>query len=77
LAEEVEKAGIPAITSRQRTGSFVAWQLVYAYAEWISPSFHLKVIRAYDAMATNAVAPTVDPRIPKSFSEALLLAAQT
>lgn len=50
LAAEIEIAGIPAITSKQGSGTFVAKQLVYAYAMWISAAFSLRVINAYDAL---------------------------
>jgi len=53
LITEIEKAGIPAFESIQNTGTYVVKELVYAYAMWISPSFSLKVIRAYDALVSG------------------------
>lgn len=35
-------------------GSYGAKELVYAYAMWISPKFHVKVIRVFDSIATGA-----------------------
>ena len=59
LVQEVCKGVIPPLDEKQvittihggnNRGTFVAKELVYSYAMWISAKFHLIVIRAYDAM---------------------------
>jgi hypothetical protein len=52
----LETTGIPVVSVEGRKGgTFVAKQLVYAYAMWVSPDFNLQVIDAYDALATGAL----------------------
>lgn len=57
LVAELGDTGIPVSVVRggPGQGTYVVKELVYAYAMWISPSFHLKVIRAYDALVTTGI----------------------
>lgn len=60
-------------------GTYVVKELVYAYAMWISPKFHLIVIRAYDALVTGQIKPqgaltTKQERVPLKDAVNMLVA---
>ncbi|AFI45233.1 phage antirepressor KilAC domain-containing protein, partial [Pasteurella multocida] len=55
-------------------GTYVCRELVFKYAAWINPEFEVKVYQVFNAY-TQGELQAVN-QIPKSFSEALLLAAE-
>ena len=47
---DISLAGIPAIRvgkGGNDPSTYVSWELIYAYAMWVSPEFHVKVIQTF------------------------------
>ncbi|WP_198945956.1 phage antirepressor KilAC domain-containing protein [Acetobacter sp. DsW_059] len=77
LISEIETATQVAVKTIEgrNGGTFACKELVYAYAMWISPAFHLQVIRAFDVLVTGKVhaAPAVDQLNDPAFLRGTLL----
>ena len=65
LIAETLKAGIPAIkaTAGRYGGTYVCEKLVYAYAMWVSPSYHLKVVKMLKEFNKNGM--VMKPEVAK------------
>ena len=74
---EIRYAPLQVLNDGSNNGTYAVKELVYAYAMWISPSFHLAVIRAFDGMVTGTIQAPAQLRLPQTFSEALRALADT
>lgn len=64
------KLPISTVKGGNASGTYACKELVYAYAMWINPKFHLAVIRAFDALVQEKAF-----SLPQTLPEALRLAA--
>lgn len=74
LVEEIQSgdshsAPVETINGGPERGTYVCRELVYVYASWVSPAFHLKVLRVFDAYAQGYLTPAAPVRALPSPTE--------
>ncbi|MFP2897837.1 KilA-N domain-containing protein [Corallococcus sp. 4LFB] len=76
LTQEIQygnphSAPVETINGGPQRGTYACRQLIYAYAMWVAPKFHLQVIDVFDAVATGHAPRPVVPALPGDYLEAL------
>jgi hypothetical protein len=74
LIEEIERCpemgiGAKALRGGINQGTWVCKELVYAYAMWINPKFHLQVIRAFDQAQPEQPQEPIQQSLPATIQD--------